>query len=82
MVSRIFKGMKDIRYSVGLKLTSDFGNHGTHDVLAIFVRFLIGYFKGNDIIYGRKGDRSLIMKGVKIVIYYQQMETIHILVQH
>ena len=41
-MSQIFKEIKDIRDSGGLKLTLDFDDHGTHDVIAIpVIQFII-----------------------------------------
>ena len=65
MMSQIFKEMKDIRDSGGLKLTLDFGEHGRHDVIAIpVIQFIIGDCKGNDTLCGRKGGHSLNMNGL------------------
>ena len=61
-MSQIFKQMKDIRESGGLKLTLNFGIHDTHDVIAVpVIQFIIGDCKGNDIFYGRKGGDLLSM---------------------
>ena len=65
MMSKIFKEMRMIRESGGIKLTLDFGNNKTHEVIAIsVVQFIIGDCKGNDLLCGHKGGHSLNMKGL------------------
>ena len=65
MMSRIFEEMNDLRKLGGLQLTLDFGEKGTHDVVAIpVIQFIIGDCKGNDILCGRKGGHSLNMNGL------------------
>ena len=65
MMSKIFNEMRLIRESGGIKLTLDFGNDNTHDVIAIpVVQFIIGDCKGNDLLCGRKGGHGLTMKGL------------------
>ena len=65
MMSQIFKEMKNIRDSGGLKLTLDFGDHGTLDMIDIpVIQFIIGDCKDKYILYGRKGSHSLNKKGL------------------
>ena len=45
----------------GIKLTLDFGKHGTHEVIAIPV---IQYTIGDHTLWGRKCGHSLGMKGL------------------
>ena len=64
-MAKIFEEMKHIRDSGGIKLTLDFGNYGTHEVIAIpVIQYIIGDCKGNDTLCGRKGGHSLSMKGL------------------
>ena len=62
MLKCIFKEMKDIRVSGGIKLTLDFGESLKHDVIVIpVIQFIIGDCKENDLLCGRKGGHSLLM---------------------
>ena len=57
--------MKAIRDNGGIKLTLDFGNNKKHGVIAIpVIQFIIGDYKGNDLLCGRMGGHSLNMKGL------------------
>ena len=65
MMGKIFKEMRVIREAGGMKLTLDFDNNKTYDVIAIpVVQFIIGDCKGNDLLCGRKGGHGLTMKGL------------------
>ena len=65
MMSKVFQEMKQIRDCGGIKLILNFGVHGKHDVIAIYViQYIIGDFKGNDILCGRKGGHSLQIQGL------------------
>ena len=65
MMGKIFKEMKEIRDSGGIKMTLDFGKNRVHNVIAIpVIQFIIGDCKGNDLLCGRKGGHSLNMKGL------------------
>ena len=49
MMGKIFNEMRVIRESGGIKITLDFINNKTHDIIAIpVVQFIIGDCKGND----------------------------------
>ena len=55
--------MKQIRDSGELKLTLDFESHGAHDVIALpIIQYIMGYCKGNDVLYGRKKGYHVRMK--------------------
>ena len=59
--------MKEIRGNGGLRSTLDFSSGKKHDVIAIpVIQFIIGNYKGNDLLCGRKGGHSL--KKVYVVI--------------
>ena len=65
MMSEIFEEMKYIRDCGGIKLTLDFGKHGTHKVISIpVIQYIIGDCKDNDTLCGRKGGHYLSMKGL------------------
>ena len=65
MMSKIFQEMKEIRDNGGMKLSLDFGNGKTHEVIAMpVIQFIIGDCKGNDLLCGRKGGHHIDMKGL------------------
>ena len=65
MKSKIFEELKYIRDCGGIKHTLDFGKHGKHKVVAIpVIHYIIGDFKVNDTLCGRKGGHSLNMKAL------------------
>ena len=56
MLSQFFKEMKEIRANGGIRITSDFGNDVKHNFIAIlFIQFIIGNCKGNDLSMWKKG---------------------------
>ena len=64
MIRCIFKEMKDLRYSGGIKLTLKLGG-SKYDVVSILViQFIIGDCKGNDLLYVRKVAHSLLVNGL------------------
>lgn len=65
MISHIFSEFKAIRDNGGLAVTLDFGSNRKHDVcVKPVIQFIIGDCKGNDLLCGRKGGHSVMMKGL------------------
>ena len=64
MLTHIFSEFKYIRDVGGIKMTLDIDGH-KNDVIAIpVIQFIIGDCKGNDLLCGRKGGHSTLMKGL------------------
>ena len=54
--------MKYIRDKGGIDMTLYFGDNMKYDVIAIpVIQFIIGDYKGNDLLCGHKGEHSLLM---------------------
>ena len=65
MMKHIFKEMKDIHDSGGVKLNLDFGNGKVYEVIAIpVIQYIIGDCRGNDLLCGRMGSHSIQMGGL------------------
>ena len=65
MLSSTFQEMHHIRPSGGIRLTLDFVENLIYRVTAIpVIQFIIGDFKGNDMLCGRMSGYTLQMKGL------------------
>ena len=65
MMAKIFEEIKYIRDCGSIKISLDFGRHGTREFIAIpIIQYIIGDCKDNDTLCGRKYCHTLGMKGL------------------